>query len=103
MVSYSPTREAELLIASLSNPGDEKMMRKVVFSLLKCLKESHFSHEFKRLNGIEYLLNLISLASGNTLAYALNCLQLIETFDCSDEFVQLVRFVCILFVKLNNF
>lgn len=76
----SPAIEAEEIIKSLVST-DEKTLKKTIFSLQKYLEEVEFADEFFARGGVQSLANIISNASGNTLAYALTSMQNLMEHD----------------------
>lgn len=55
---------------------DERVLKMATYTLQRLIREAPFSSEFIRRGGLEELMGIVlALDSGNTLAYALTCVQ----------------------------
>lgn len=79
----SPTIEAAEMVDKLSS-RDEKALKMATYSLQRLVRDKPFYDEFLHRGGLEELVSITMLLdSGNTLAYALTCIQ--NLMECRDE------------------
>ncbi|PWN49241.1 hypothetical protein IE53DRAFT_155849 [Violaceomyces palustris] len=78
----SPTIEAVEMVDKLSS-RDDRVLKMATYTLQRLIREKPFSDEFIRRGGLKELVSIIlSLNSGNTLAYALtSCQNLMESTE----------------------
>lgn len=70
----SPMLEAVEMVDKLRST-DPSTLKPAVFTLRTLIRERLFLREYVKRGGVEALQGVIKRASGNTLAYALVCLQ----------------------------
>lgn len=70
----SPAVEARQTAQKLGE-RDERTLRLTLFTLQKYIREEQFAHDFIDFSGLPELVDIISTAHGNTLAYALTAMQ----------------------------
>ena len=86
LFQFSPVLEARrsaniLHMAVKGAIESENSLKKSFYKLQRCLKEYVFFREFSACNGLVYFMTVITKLSGNTLSYALACLQSILEYS----------------------
>ncbi|KAF7770389.1 hypothetical protein Agabi119p4_6363 [Agaricus bisporus var. burnettii] len=78
----SPSRQAADTVEELqTREENDGKLRMALFELQKFIREEQFVQEFLKYGGLHMLVNHISVASRNSLAYALTSMQNLMDFD----------------------
>ncbi|XP_006461824.1 hypothetical protein AGABI2DRAFT_71274 [Agaricus bisporus var. bisporus H97] len=78
----SPSRQAADTVEELqTREENDGKLRMALFELQKFIREEQFVQEFLKYGGLHMLVNHISIASRNSLAYALTSMQNLMDFD----------------------
>ena len=79
----SPTIEAVEMVDKLSS-RDDKTLKMATYTLQRLIRDKPFYDEFLKRGGLEELVSIVMLLEGgNTLAYALTCVQ--NLIECCDR------------------